>query len=44
MQKQALSEANSFFDEADKPKTEFVAVVKEDKKALLDCHSARGLG
>ena len=35
MQKQALAEANTFFDEADKPKTEFVAVVEEDEKALV---------
>ena len=35
MQKQALSEANIFFDEAGKPKIEFMAVVKEKEKALL---------
>ena len=35
MQKQALSEANIFFNEAGKPKIEFVAVVKEEEKALL---------
>ena len=35
MRRQALSEANTFFDEAGKPKTDFVAVVKKDEKALL---------
>ncbi|KAF6227153.1 hypothetical protein HO133_008595 [Letharia lupina] len=35
VQKQALSEANTFFDDAGKPKTEFVALVKEDEKVLL---------
>ena len=34
IQKQALSEATTFFDEGDKPKTEFVAAIKEDEKAL----------
>ena len=35
MQRQALSESNAFFDEAGKPKTEFLIVVMEDEKALL---------
>ena len=35
MQKQALLEANIFFDEAGKPKMEFMAVVKEKEKVLL---------
>ena len=34
-QKQALSEASTFYDEAGKSKTVFVAAVREDEKALL---------
>ena len=35
VQKQALSEASTFYDEAGKSKTAFVAAVREDEKALL---------
>ena len=35
IQKQALSEANASSDGPDKPKTNFMAVVREDEKALL---------
>ncbi|MCJ1455417.1 hypothetical protein MMC28_005772 [Mycoblastus sanguinarius] len=35
MQKQALSEADAFFNEVGKSKREVVAIVNEDKKALL---------